>query len=198
MKIDYIKIRDFYEDPYAIRERALKAEYEEKNVKHYPGADAGTNYNYTKEVNKISAVLGVPLNNHCIGRFRSSLYSDTGKALRNIHTDLLSYTTIVSLTLNDNPHGVVKTALWKHRETGVARMDCKEVMDHSINWETIVLEEGRNEDLWELDTLVEIKFNEALIIDGNLFHSPYPDGFGDCLENSRLTQNFFLNRIMNG
>lgn len=197
MNINYIKISNFYKNPHEVREDALRPEHwidEHATQNSYPGIDGGDPYRYVHKGKEIAAILGVPLQPMGLGRFRSSKEGDV--AIRHIHTDLSFYTTIVSLTLDDNPYGTVKTALWRHKETGLLRIGHEQVIDHNINWEMAIRENGINEDLWEIDTVLEYKFNEAIIIDGSLFHSPHPQGFGDCLENSRLTQNFFLSKIL--
>ena len=194
MNFSYIKIKNFHDDPMAARKHALETNYEEDGVKNYPGVDGFSNNMYDDKAEDLIRIIGEPCISWADGNYRSSKHNDV--ALRHIHTDAMSYTTIVSLTLDDNPHGPVQTALWRHKETGLTEVGMTEVMNHEVNWEHIIRDEGTDEDKWEVASLITLNFNEAVIIDANQFHSPYPQGFGDTLENSRLTQNFFLNRIL--
>ena len=97
----------------------------------------------------------------------------------NIHSDMGWGTHALVLYLSE---GISGTAFWKHKETGESRIDPgdAELFDKiKDSWD--------NEADWEMERLVDMKFNRAVIYESALFHSRYPfTGFGSDPETGRL------------
>ena len=103
-----------------------------------------------------------------------------------IHSDLGWGTHALVLYLSEGPGG---TAFWKHKKTGTDRIDVGDVwLFEQVN------KDWNDENCWELEHLVPMKFNRAIIYESALFHSRYPfKAFGDSPSTGRLIVTAFFN-----
>lgn len=96
-----------------------------------------------------------------------------------IHSDMGWGTHALVLFLCEGDGG---TAFWRHRATGAYRIDAGD---------TSLFEQVRgdwdDESPWDLEQLVPLKFNRAVIYESALFHSRYPfAAFGSGPDDGRL------------
>lgn len=108
-----------------------------------------------------------------------------------IHSDVGWGTHALVYYLNDTQEDLGGTAFWKHKETGATEInpDDHELLDKiKDSWD--------NEDTWEMDKYVPMKFNRATIYESKLFHSRYPfDAFGSTPEDGRLVAVAFFTPV---
>jgi hypothetical protein len=191
-------IDDFYDNPEQIREEALKAQYLDSGT--YPGKDSRHN-NFTPEmINKFAQIMGMPIIpvKHT-GNYRLSLEGDTAK--RHIHIDEENgYIASICLAKSEDVKGGL--AMWKHKETGIEYVESDRAsfisrtdMDPAYVEGVVVRQHGSDESMWDQVCLIPYRFNRCIIIDGRFFHSPWPQGFGDSVENGRLSQHFFFRSL---
>lgn len=194
MKYKILVIDDFYKDPEAVREQALKENYTSGGT--YPGMDSQNNNFTSEKIAKFASIIGAPIvPSFNTGNFRLSIEGD--QAIRDIHFDADIYVANICLTHDEDCKGGL--ALWKHKETGIDSILINETevmekygMSGKQIEQDIVLRDGQDHSKFEQTALIPYKFNRLVIICGNQLHSPYPQGFGDSPENGRLTQHFFF------
>jgi len=198
MDISIVVIDDFYENPEEVRQDALNSKFVTKGT--YPGADSVSDLFNNDIINKFSRAMGraispVPMS----GNYRLALEND--KAERDIHTDgINTFVANVCLAYNKDVQGGI--ALWRHKETGLERMQvtpAASIEKYGISRDEVELKvvrvDGKDYSKWDQVALIPYRFNRCVIIDGMFFHCPFPQGFGDCAENGRLTQHFFFRSI---
>ena len=197
MKSSIIVIDGFYDNPEEIREEALRTDYLDGGT--YPGKDGRSNNFTPAMIEKISRIIGKPIQRASSGNYRLSLEGDTAE--RHIHSDSLTMSIAnISLTRDKDTKGGL--ALWKHKETGMERVlpsDMLCIKEYGFDLEEVEMRlvriDGLDESKWEQTALIPYRFNRCIIIDGRFFHSPWPQGFGDSPENGRLSQHFFFESI---
>ena len=205
--IDYISIRNFYDDPYQIRNWALQQEYlsmwehEEKEYANYPGRRTRKgNGHATEDVkNKIQKVIE-PLHGKIIkwdnpwnGLFQWCNYTDKSW----IHTDIPG-TWAGVLYLTPNPPPGSGTGFFMHKETGIKvkipDSNPVEVEDISGAMDPInikLVRDGKYTEKWELIEEVSNEFNKLILYRGDYWHSSLKY-FGNTIYDSRLFQTFFF------
>lgn len=96
-----------------------------------------------------------------------------------VHSDVGWGTHALVLYLSNGPSG---TAFWSHRKAKALRIDPGDTeLYHQIkdDWNT--------ESAWDMNMLIGMQFNRALIYDNSYFHSRYPfEAFGENPEDGRL------------
>ena len=96
-----------------------------------------------------------------------------------IHSDLGWGTHAMVLYLCDGPGG---TAFWEHKATGLQTLLPGQVEEwHSVR------DDWNRAEAWDQLSMVELKFNRAVIYNGSYFHSRWPfEAFGHDKEAGRL------------
>ena len=200
--MNIIIVDDFYQDPEAVRNLALKAEYKDVTQLNYPGYQSLKTYSSEVLIKKISDILGRSLDvdpaRHTFGKFRIML-KETGSQLK-VHLDGLSDWTGV-LYLNPDEACQGGTAFYRHRTTGLdGRASSEKIRQLGYeNWESleksIINPDTLNSSAWEEILFVGMKFNRLVLFKGNeLFHC-LTHSFGHDKTNGRMTQNFFFNEV---
>ena len=205
--IDYISIRNFYDDPYQIRNWALQQEYlsmsdYEEGEANYPGyrTRKGNGHATPDVKEKIEKVIE-PLHGKIInwednpwnGIFQWCSWEHRSW----IHTDIPgSWAGVLYLTPNPPPGS--GTGFFMHKETGikikVPDSNPIEVEDISGALDPInikLVREGKYAEKWELIEEVSNEFNKLILYRGDYWHSSLKY-FGDNIYNSRLFQTFFF------
>lgn len=197
MKHKLIIIDDFYDDPMKVREQALEMDFCAGGT--YPGKDVNGVPFSMDMIRRFSTIMGRPISPSIpTANFRISLHDD--KAKRHIHVDTHAHVANVCLALDEDCKGGV--VLWKHKETGLEEvpavpgdLEAKFGFDIDYLENKIVRVDGQDESKFEKLIYVPYKFNRCVILYGKMLHSPLPQGWGDCLENGRLTQHFFFSTV---
>lgn len=196
----FIVVDNFYQDPDGIRSQALAASFSKKHPK-YPGLDSAVTFNYEEAVKKIHEhVQYETAPAKFSGFFRLSLEDKNYTEGHGVHVDNYDIAVIIYLTKVRNAPG---TQFVRHKPSGLTDFYRIKKSTHlNPGWQQyesaeiikkIVNDMEKNDhSLWEKYDEVEYCFNRALIMRGNMFHR-LAQGFGQNLQDGRLTHNFFLN-----
>ena len=189
MKTTAIIIDDFYNNPYDVREFALKQEF--SVVGNYPGfrTVSHTNpsiYSTIQEAVKNAGgqITSFSTDSHN-GSYQYALSTDKSW----IHADEQTWAGICFLTPDAPLSG--GTGLYRHKATG---LECRpRRSDGSIDEELLstIYRDSQDMDKWELTDRLANKFNRLILYRGDYFHMSL-DYFGTDLSNGRLFQTFFF------
>tara|TARA_E500000331_G_C17071865_1_gene632975 strand:+ start:183 stop:758 length:576 start_codon:yes stop_codon:yes gene_type:complete len=184
MKLDVISLKNFYDNPYEVREMALKLDY---NVTgNFPGGR--TKPYLSKSVKNSIEQIVYPyggkitkFNEEYNGAFQITYSWDKSW----IHAD--NHNTWAAVCyLTPNAPSSAGTGFFKHRKTGMMKpINGKTILDKKIE------SEGQENFKWEMIQSVSNEFNKIVVYDSKLYHSSL-DYFGDTLQNGRLFQVFFF------
>jgi hypothetical protein len=183
-----IVVDNFYDNPLEVRSRALSMKFVTKGT--YPGKDTDGIALTPDITSKVANAVGKTLvPGWGTANFRISLDGD--KASRHIHFDSMDWIATIYLTLDKDAKG--GTAIWINKETGlnVIHSQDKDAMNRTV------YTDGQDESKWQLDMVIPMRFNRMVLIRGEYWHSVAPgyQGFGDSVENGRLTQHCFFNEL---
>lgn len=192
MLTSLIIVDDFLNDPYALRELALK--------QNYPAYDKlppfpGRNSEFRQVINgldrKISELVGeplVPVEGTSYAKFRLALKGEKGT--HSVHIDNAHWTAILFLTLPE--HCQDGTHLFRHLPTGTDRAPInkgeyglfnattdQEVLDNTMN------AHSNDPSKWEKLMTIPMRFNRMILMRPQQWHDA-GESFGDCPENGRL------------
>lgn len=198
-----IIVDDFYPDPFAIRDIALSAEYEEAGIRNYPGNNTKVPF-WNNELQAIlSSITGdavYPTPNSSCGHFRYTRATDTSK--QNIHFDPKPgqmWAGVIYLSLPQHYEGIdAGTTMYKHKKSGleVAPVDHKESTRMGVRTQEDMVKffetEGLDFTKWEPTLTVPIRYNRLVLFRPWMWHG-ITGHFGDDMYNSRLTQLIFCN-----
>jgi hypothetical protein len=192
MLTSLIIIDDFLNDPYALRELALKQNYPTYDT---PPPFPGRNSEHRQIINgldkKISEIVGeplVPMEGTSYAKFRLALEGEKGT--HSVHIDNAHWTVILFLTLpEDCKDG---THLFRHIPTGTDRAPinkseyslfegntAQEILDNSVN------AHSNDPSKWEKLMTIPMRFNRMILMRPQQWHDA-GESFGDCPENGRL------------
>jgi hypothetical protein len=193
-------IENFYENPEAVRKLALHAEYINVSTLNYPGLQTKKSFSSIQLENRFSKALNRKLdidkNRHTFGKFRV-MTKETGSALK-VHLDGHSdWTGLIYLTPPKLCLG--GTAFYRHKATGLDG-PLSDKLSQNLgykNWlsceKAIISKDTNKSSAWEQVDFIAMKFNRLVIFKGNEMFHCHTHSFGSCIENARMTQNFFFN-----
>jgi len=200
VQISYLITDNFYDDPYTVRNAALRTEYENRDSAYYPGDNSarafeigGLNEMVSRLVHE--PVMGTPHTTHC--QFRIAKAGAESRATLRMHVDGANYWSgIVYLSLPE--HCLGGTEFYRHKEMG---------MDHAPLYDSEVAQFGSDscalftQDLtkkdsndpskWEHLFTLPMRFNRCVLFRPWFWHTS-GISFGDREENARLIQTFFF------
>lgn len=201
MGISLLVVDDFYDDPYKIRETALRFPYQDlEDQNNYPGVNSlsqieieGLNEYVSRLVHE--PLKGTPRSGHC--RFRIAMAGDDDRARFTIHVDGQSYWSgIVYLTLPEHCRG--GTEFYRHREL---QSDHAPLYDEDVKkfgatscalfTKNLINRDSNDSSKWEHLMTVPMRFNRCILFRPWFWHTS-GHSFGDSLENARLVQLFFF------
>lgn len=198
MPTSFIVVDDFLDDPYSLRNAALRLSY--PAVKGtYPGRNSEQRINLDGLNNEVSRLVGEPLvhmaHNQAHGKCRISLAADTGTA--GVHTDGSHWSGILYLSLPEHCRG--GTEFFRHIPTNSERApyNDKEAAERfgapsAKQWVADVLERDTNDkSKWEMIMRVPMRFNRLVLLRPWLWHTA-GESFGDSMENGRLVYLMFF------
>lgn len=195
-------VDDFYKDPMAVRDFALrKVEYlkQEELEQGYVGTESLRSY-YSKDViEKLSRVVGQEIEvnprTFSFGVFSKTYSSEESK--KSVHVDSSEWTAVVYLNESRNEKG--GTSFYRSRKWGFDELPSDdELANLGLGGRKQFVsgplkEVGRLQHEWEETARVSMKFNRMVLFRaGEMFHAA--NGyFGSKDEDCRLTQLFFFN-----
>ena len=198
MPTSLIVVDDFLDDPYALRNAALRLNYPEVKAT-YPGRNSVERINLDGLNSEISRLVGEPLvpmtHNQAHGKCRIALGSDTGTA--KVHVDGSHWSGILYLSKPEDCRG--GTEFFRHIPTNTERAPYsdKESLEKfgapsAKQWVADLLERDTADDSkWELTMRVPMRFNRLVLLRPWLWHTA-GESFGDSMENGRLIYLMFF------
>jgi hypothetical protein len=191
MKHVFIVVDDFYDNPYVIRERALRLKYARPEGVNYPGLVADTPDDITPVMEQFSMLLG-GLDIKCQknqGAFRITTAADMARRTSLVHVDTPDFSAIIHLSKGD----AEGTYFYRHKALGLERVSAEDnirpIVRSAIETDTLNLA------AWDVVHTIPMKFNRLIIFDGKYFHSGAHCLTGSSIEEGRMTQNFFFFRV---
>lgn len=198
MPTSLIVVDDFLDDPYVLRDAALRLSYPEVKGT-YPGRNSVERINLEGLNNEVSRLVGEPLvpmsHNQAHGKCRIALASDIGTA--KVHVDGSHWSGILYLSRPEDCRG--GTEFFRHIPTNTERAPYsdKESADKfgapsAFQWTADLLERDTADDSkWEMTMRVPMRFNRLVLLRPWLWHTA-GECFGDRLENGRLVYLMFF------
>ena len=201
MRISYLIIDDFYDDPHAVRNAALHTDYARPvEGSNYPGDNSAETFEM-KGLNELVSsivrepVMGTPESGH--GRFRIATAGAESRARARMHVDGQSYWSgIVYLTLPEHCQG--GTEFYRHKDLGTDRAPIydSEVAQFGSQscarfTQELIRRDGNNASKWEYIMTIPMRFNRLVLFRPWFWHTS-GESFGDRGENARLIQLFFF------
>ena len=203
MRKSVIVIDDFYEDPDAIRELALRQRWTRKEGATYPGREAivpGRDWSDARA--RLRSEIDEPVDGpgekdppFPQGKFRLALASGAETRVDRVHVDQQRWSGVVYLSRDQDCRGGL--ALYRHRPTGSLTWDERWFMTHyghlyllpDEQFREGVLAFFRDEEQFEQIGLIPMAYNRAILLMAQVFHGT-GEVFGDREERGRLTQHF--------
>lgn len=198
MPTSLIIVDDFLDDPYALRNAALRLNYPEVKGP-YPGRNSVERIDLEGLNKEVSRLVGEPLvsmvPDQAHGKCRIALASDVGTA--KVHTDGSHWSGILYLSRPEDCRG--GTEFFRHIPTNSERAPYsdKESSEKfgapsAKQWVADVLERDTNDDSkWEMTLRVPMRFNRLVLLRPWLWHTA-GESFGDKRENARLVYLMFF------
>ena len=198
MPTSFIVVDDFLDDPYVLRDAALRLTYPETKGP-YPGRNSAQRINLDGLNSEVSRLVGEPLvpmtQGQAHGKCRIALASDIGTA--KVHTDGSHWSGILYLSRPEDCRG--GTEFFRHIPTDSERAPYsdKESLEKfgapsAKKWVDEILERDTSDDSkWEMTMRVPMRFNRLLLLRPWLWHTA-GESFGDRLENARLVYLMFF------
>lgn len=197
MPTSLILVDDFLDDPYVLRDAALRLNYPEVKGT-YPGRNSVERINLEGLNDEVSRLVGEPLvpmsHDQAHGKCRIALASDVGTA--KVHVDASHWSGILYLSRPEDCRG--GTEFFRHIPTNTERAPYsdKESADRfgapsAKQWTADVLEDTSDDSKWEMTMRVPMRFNRLILLRPWLWHTA-GESFGDRLENGRLVYLMFF------
>jgi hypothetical protein len=197
MPTSLIVVDDFLDDPYALRDAALRLDY--PDVKGtYPGRNSTQRIELEGLNKAVSRLVAEPLvamsHNQAHGKFRIALASDVGTA--KVHVDASHWSGLLYLSRPEDCRG--GTDFFRHIPTNTERApyNDKESAERfgapsAKQWVADVLRDTIDDSKWEKTMSVPMRFNRLLLLRPWLWHTA-GESFGDKPENGRLVYLMFF------
>ena len=188
-------IDDFYRDPNAVRKLALVTPFVDfGSESNFPGQESERSFHTAQHAERFEQAIGQKIvydpSRWIFGKFRSATANDQVHA--RVHLDRVDWTGVVYLskTVDGGDLG-----FYAHRALGIKfaptsfpSHGCQSFAEFDERYVA-----AANRQSWELIASIPIEYNRCVIFRGaHLFHA-ITSTFGDGVDNSRLTQNFFFN-----
>tara|TARA_Y100000592_G_C5470449_1_gene319156 strand:- start:2093 stop:2755 length:663 start_codon:yes stop_codon:yes gene_type:complete len=198
-----VVIDNFYENPDEVRQEAINSNYMPPIHGNFPGQTAFVSLETQSKIipfvialaeNYMAEALDIKIpvdteSTECYYQIIDKPWHKAPQAFRVPHVDYRFQRGIVTIPaliyLNTPEQCLGGTAFYRDVRTGL----------HSVNSPAQfhkVYTGGQN--TWQLHNYIPMKYNRLIMYDGNMMHTADipADGFGEELENCRMTQNIFL------
>ena len=196
MEKKYIVLDGFYPDPNSVRQQALALDY--PYISNYPGkrSNGPSDDIYDLARIRLESALGTTITTW--NKFRDETVNGDITSMNGtfqscflgnrtwVHHDYMDWAAVVYLDPTPDPDS--GTGIFRHKSTGIdqyIKSDPKTELNKS--WET------KFPEYWELIFEVKNRYNRAIIYPGSMYHRSMVPGYGDTIDNGRLTQVFFFN-----
>lgn len=200
MPTKIIIVEDFYPNPDAVRDFALRTSFASAGRYNYPGWQSNKALHNDALREAFERQLGEPIEvdteRFTWGGFRI-ITEETG-ALIKVHADVaVDWAAMVYLT-PDAPMSA-GTGFFRHRETGFegppSDREARELgYEDAAEFELEVARRDMADlDRWELVSSVAPVYNRLLLFRGREFYHAPLGGCGDSPDTARMTHNFFFN-----
>jgi hypothetical protein len=191
MPTSLIVVDDFFEDPHAVREAALRLTYPPLQGV-FPGRNSIERLDIPGLDRLVSHLVGEPVRavnppqSH--GKCRITFARDAGTA--RVHIDPAHWSGILYLSRPEDCRG--GTEFFRHRATGTDRAPYDDA--EAAQWgyasgremvTQILSRDGLDPAAWEPSMTVPMRFNRLLLLRPWLWHTA-GENFGDTMENGRL------------
>ena len=198
MPTSFIVVDDFLDNPYQLRDAALKFDYPEVQDM-YPGRNSRQRVNMEGLNQAVSRVVGEPLthmaHNQAHGKCRIARASDVGKA--KVHVDASHWSGILYLSKPEDCRG--GTEFFRHIPTNSDRApfsdaECMQKFGEpsAKQWTANILDNDTNdESKWEMTMRIPMRFNRLIMLRPWFWHTA-GESFGTTLEDSRLVYLMFF------
>ncbi|GAA2767627.1 hypothetical protein GCM10010103_66690 [Streptomyces paradoxus] len=190
MKHCFLVVDDFYDDPDAVREGALRLAYVRPEGVNYPGVAAEGPADVSATMARFSKLLGgIDLKyQRSQGAFRITTADDMVLRTSMVHVDTPDFSAIVHLSKAETEG----TYFYRHRELGIERVSPEDNVRPEVR--RAIERDTLDPNAWDIVYNVPMKYNRLLIFDGKYFHSGARRFTGANLADGRMTQNFFFYR----
>jgi hypothetical protein len=203
MPTSLIVVDDFLDDPFVLRDAALRLTY--PDVKGmYPGRNSVERINVEELNSEVARLVGEPLepmlHNQAHGKCRMAFASDVGTA--RVHVDGSHWSGILYLSRPEDCRG--GTEFFRHIPTNTERAPYSDEeaarrfgAPSAKQWVADLLERDTMDDSkWEMTMKVPMRFNRLVLLRPWLWHTA-GECFGNTPENARLVYLMFF-RSANG
>lgn len=199
MNLNLIVIDDFYSDPDRIRALALSTKFRAAgNQLGYNGLVANAPATLKRmAIRKISNALSSSLmyDKRNQGDFKLLTASHQRHKRTFVHVDHCRWSAVISLS--PSPRG--GTTFWRHRKWNICGFHDVDAIEKLAAQRALTVSDlfkGLNRDTGKLSAWSQIGeighvYNRMILFNGNIFHASSP-GFGNSIENGKLSQTFFL------
>jgi len=201
VRLSYLIIDDFYDDPHTVRNAALHTDYARLvDGANYPGDNSAEAFEVEGLNEFVSSlvhepVMGTPGTGHC--RFRIATAGAESRARLRMHVDNNSaWSGIVYLSLPEHCRG--GTEFYRHKELGtdrapiydgeVARFGAQSCAQFTHE---IIQRDSNDASKWEHVMTIPMRFNRCVVFRPWFWHTS-GESFGDRGENARVIQLFFF------
>jgi hypothetical protein len=194
-------VDDFYVDPVAVRDIALRLEYRDFGAAaNFPGQESVQAWHTPRHAERFADIVGTPITydprRWVFGKFRVAGRADHGHT--HVHVDNVDWTAVVYLSRPQDTTGGL--GIYRYLPLRLDRVPDHERLtalgyaDRAEFDQRCVLANSTRADRWELLYEVPIRFNRCVVFRGaRLFHG-ITATFGSGVADSRLTQNFFFHQ----
>lgn len=212
MQKKLIIVDDFYSDPDAVRDYALKANYKALEGHTYPGENSieglvlpGIEETFTKILGDGYAPSRIGL----FGHFRISSGSDSFE--QDIHVDPpvtpdefawagVLYLNTQAQCMREDGTTRDGTLLWRHKERDLDHTPLSQEEGEKLGFknyeqvrEEMIYKDGHDRSKWELMHKIPMRYNRIMFFRPWYWHS-HGENFGTTREDSRLVQIFFFRK----
>jgi hypothetical protein len=197
MPTSLIVVDDFLENPWPLREAALRLTYPRLQGA-FPGRNSLERLEIEGLSERVSQLTGErlapisPPESHA--KCRITLADDVGRG--KVHVDRSHWSGILYLSRPEDCRG--GTEFFRHRRTGTDHWPLDQAQLAAMGYDTreqmhreIIEAESNDDSKWEMTMQVPMRFNRLVLLRPWLWHTAGP-AFGDSLENGRLVYLMFF------
>lgn len=192
-----IIVDDFFNDPQAVRDRALSCDYPEaEGPLTFPGRNSSTTFlptglDHVMSTLAAEALVGCPRPEISHGKFRITREGDPSRYLVHVDPSYLSWVGVIYLSLPEHCRG--GTAFYRHRALNSDRTPSQAVLQAQgfSSIAALLQQDAQEPDRWEHIMTVPMRFNRLLFYRPWMWHSA-ADAFGQSKTDARLVYLLFF------
>lgn len=188
METNFIIIDNFYQDPDAVREKALNLDFT-RDADYYPGRRTKPE---PEEVSfQLRTAFEQILHKRCVNwfnRYNTGYQYTIASDMSWTHHDSTRWAGVIYLT----PDALIEagTGTFRLKDSKIGTWDGIDGSDSDFNGTDIL--KWENNHLWEATNLAGNYYNRLVLYNGYMYHRSLVPGFGVGKEDGRLFQNFFF------